>query len=122
VNVTPSNGASKSCGCLKKEKMAERARSQVTHGRTKTVEYQAYRDARDRCQKPNHPSYACYGGRGIKFLYKSFEEFFAIDYNTIRYRLRYGWSAEDALTRPSRSSKRRRGRTAQDREFGQPAK
>jgi hypothetical protein len=182
VGVNLRNGRSKSCGCLKKERMAERARSQVTHGRTRMPEYQAYRDARDRCRNPNSPSYAGYGARGIKFLYANFEEFFAdlgerppgtslercnnhghyqrsncrwttpveqannrrsnrlitvfsrtqtmarwarevgISYSVILQRINhYGWAFEDALTRPSRSLKRRRGRTAQDREFGQPA-
>jgi hypothetical protein len=45
------------------------------HGRTRTVEYQAYHQAQARCTNPNHPSWPNYGGRGIRFELTSFEEF-----------------------------------------------
>jgi len=41
-----------------------------------TPEYQAYHDARYRCTNPSHPKWNDYGGRGIKFLFTSFEQFF----------------------------------------------
>jgi hypothetical protein len=44
---------------------------------TKSPEYQAYRNARHRCENPNAQAYANYGGRGIKFLFETFEEFLA---------------------------------------------
>jgi hypothetical protein len=40
-------------------------------------ELSAYYAARSRCSKPKHPSYKNYGGRGIRFLFTSFAEFFA---------------------------------------------
>ena len=34
-----------------------------------------YYDAKYRCTKPNHKRFKDYGGRGIQFLFKSFEDF-----------------------------------------------
>lgn len=70
-------GNSKSCGCL----MREVARiNGTTHGQSVasfiTPEYRAYRNAKSRCETPGNSRYAIYGGRGIKFLFKNFEEFF----------------------------------------------
>ncbi len=44
---------------------------------THPVEYRAYHDARRRCTRPNCKDFPNYGGRGIKFLFSSFEAFFA---------------------------------------------
>jgi hypothetical protein len=41
------------------------------------VEYQAFQDAKKRCTNPRNKRWADYGGRGIKFLFTSFEQFFA---------------------------------------------
>ena len=41
-----------------------------------TSEYRAYQDAKIRCTNSGHKSFKDYGGRGIKFLFKSFEQFF----------------------------------------------
>lgn len=60
------NGGSRSCGCV-----------HTTNGMARTPEYHAYGHAKARCTNPNHPAWKNYGGRGIKFLYSSFEEFFA---------------------------------------------
>jgi len=38
-------------------------------------EWRSYNAARTRCKYPSQPGYKNYGGRGIKFLYKSFTEF-----------------------------------------------
>lgn len=45
-------------------------------GKKMTPVYRAYLNARQRC-RPNHKHYAYYGGRGIKFLFNSFEQWFA---------------------------------------------
>jgi hypothetical protein len=42
------------------------------------VEYRAYHDARRRCLNPKCADYPNYGGRGIQFLFASFEEFFDV--------------------------------------------
>jgi len=40
------------------------------------VEYQAFKDAKKRCTNPKNANWDNYGGRGIKFLFTSFEQFF----------------------------------------------
>jgi hypothetical protein len=44
---------------------------------TDTPEEHAYKGAKQRCTNPKHPKYPDYGGRGIKFLFTSFEQFYA---------------------------------------------
>jgi hypothetical protein len=68
------SGHTKSCGCLRIEKLAAR---QKTHGRSNTPEYISYSGAKNRCQNPNEPAFKNYGERGIKFLFESFEQFYA---------------------------------------------
>lgn len=58
----------KSCGCLKAE---------IQHGGSQSSEYGSYRAAKCRCQNPNDPAWKNYGGRGIEFRFKSFQEFYA---------------------------------------------
>lgn len=51
------------------------------HGQAKggkcTPEYQAYLHAKRLCENPHDRKFKYYGGRGIQFFFKSFEEFFA---------------------------------------------
>jgi hypothetical protein len=44
---------------------------------TKSPEYIAYKDAKGRCENPSDSAWKNYGARGIKFLFNTFEEFFA---------------------------------------------
>ena len=44
---------------------------------SKTPEYRAYMDAKNRCTNPNSARWYTHGGRGIKFLFTSFAEFFS---------------------------------------------
>ena len=44
---------------------------------TRFPEYRVYTEARQRCTNPNSWSWKQYGGRGIKFKFKSFWEFIA---------------------------------------------
>ena len=39
-------------------------------------EYNAWAGAKARCTNPNHHKYHRYGGRGIKMLFKTFEDFY----------------------------------------------
>jgi hypothetical protein len=65
-----------SCGCLAIELNIKRC---TTHGHcsrgVKSPEYRSYRHAKHRCNNPNNLAYDDYGGRGIKFLFDSFEQF-----------------------------------------------
>jgi len=46
-----------------------------THGLTDTRFYGIYGGIKSRCNNPNRVKYASYGNRGIKCLWKSFDEF-----------------------------------------------
>jgi len=66
-------GNTKSCGCLRTEKLKERAHilyqaahnAQVTHGMSRTRVYRIWKAMKGRCYNPNLPGYNYYGGRGI---------------------------------------------------------
>jgi hypothetical protein len=66
-------GKTKSCGCLSGEMKSQRSRR---HGMKGTPEYRSYSKAKSRCQNPNATQYEDWGGRGIKFLFGSFEDFY----------------------------------------------
>jgi hypothetical protein len=67
-------GIARSCGCLRKE-VARRSR--LSHGMSSSRVYTIYCAAKLRCGNPNNWNYAYYGGRGIRFLYTSFEQFYS---------------------------------------------
>lgn len=69
------SGNTKSCGCLLTPE--DRAKAATTHGSSNTPEYTSYHAAKKRCTNPKFKQFADYGGRGIEFRFKSFEEFFA---------------------------------------------
>lgn len=72
------NGSTVSCGCYQNEC---RIRRSVTHNESRkqqhTPEYKAYTGAKTRCKNSNIESFPSYGGRGIKFLFESYEDFLA---------------------------------------------
>lgn len=47
-----------------------------THGLSGTAEYRAFRNALYRCTNPDLPCWPAYGGRGIRFEFTSFENFY----------------------------------------------
>lgn len=49
----------------------------LTHGKSYGPECKAYYNAQYRCCNANCVAYSNYGGRGIKFLFNSFEDFYA---------------------------------------------
>ena len=60
------SGATKSCGCIRRAKLAEMAISrETTHGMSKTHLYYEYKRMLQRCYNLNNESYPNYGGRGI---------------------------------------------------------
>lgn len=69
-------GSQKSCGCLRDEQTAARAR---THGQSKTVLYGAWKSMKSRCLNPHASKYPRYGGRGITICERwlTFENFAA---------------------------------------------
>ena len=54
------SGASKSCGCLRKD-----TKSNLLHGEYGTRLHKSWSDMKGRCQNPNHQKWSYYGGRGI---------------------------------------------------------
>ena len=71
-------GHSKSCGCLQREKASRHGRSLATHGYTGSRTYESWSRMKQRCNNPNDPSYAGYGGDGVTICLEwtdSFETF-----------------------------------------------
>ncbi len=62
------SGHTKSCGCYSKDRA-------TTHNMSATRFNQTFRSIKQRCTNPNISKYHLYGGKGIKCLWKSFEEF-----------------------------------------------
>ena len=77
-------GHTKSCGCLRRESgrfhAARVHKSNVTHGKSKTLLYKVCVNMMSRCNNPRTEGYCSYGGRGIKFLFESAAE--AMEYIT----------------------------------------
>lgn len=71
------SGKTKSCGCLKAERMAEGIGKR--HGMYGTRENKSWSTMIERCTNPKAKSYPDYGGRGITVCERwlSFENFFA---------------------------------------------
>lgn len=71
------HGHTQSCGCLQKKRASESAKVKaVTHNKSYSREYTSYWAAHTRCNNSNHHNYFNYGGRGIEFRFKSFEDFY----------------------------------------------
>ncbi len=70
------SGATKSCGCLRKELITER---KTTHGMNKTSIYKTWVEMIRRCENSKRKDYPNYGGRGIRVCdnwRKSFQAFY----------------------------------------------
>jgi hypothetical protein len=69
------SGGTGSCGCRRYETMKIMPRH-MTHGMSGSTEYRIYQGAMNRCVNPKNNQYNNYGGRGIKFNFISFEQFY----------------------------------------------
>lgn len=67
------NNSIQSCGCHTSELIKKGV---TIHNMSKTIEYSSYHNAKMRCDNSNYKLFKDYGGRGIKFLFNSFEEFY----------------------------------------------
>jgi hypothetical protein len=65
-------GHTKSCGCLRKQRMTK-------HGMSRSPEYRSWVSMKQRCFNPRNPAYENYGGRGIIICeeWLCFEAYFA---------------------------------------------
>lgn len=60
------NGKTKSCGCVRKEKLSLIFKEKyTTHGLRNHKLYKIYKNIIERCEREKHKSYKDYGGRGI---------------------------------------------------------
>jgi hypothetical protein len=70
------NGDTKSCGCYMIDKNTE---SNITHGMSRSLEYNIWRGINRRCSNPGDKAYHYYGGKGITVCdqwLNSFEAFY----------------------------------------------
>lgn len=66
-------GHTTSCGCHLLERITKHGAARRTQH---FPEYNIYQAAKERCNNPNDRGYVNYGGRGIKFVFESFEQFY----------------------------------------------
>ena len=85
------SGASKSCGCLNKERTIEVS---TTHGMCHSKIYQTWCGIKARCYNPNNKYYKDYGGRGIS-IYPAWIDDFQAFYDYVSALEHYG---EDGYT------------------------
>lgn len=64
------SGASRSCGCLHKDRI-------TTHGRSNTRTYISWQMMKQRCLNPKYPEWHLYGGRGIDVHQPWIDSFFS---------------------------------------------
>ena len=67
------SGVTTSCGCIKHETIRQ---ARTKHGRSQSLEYSSYSNAKSRCNDESCGAYFKYGAKGVKFLFASFEQFF----------------------------------------------
>lgn len=98
-------GHTRSCGCLARNNGA----GNRTHGKSKTKLYHIFHAMHQRCYNPKFKWYCYYGGRGIKICQEWQGEMvrvtdlakeYGIHYDTLKNRIKSGWTLEEALTRP----------------------
>lgn len=70
-------GRSKSCGCLRNEKVAALGRKQATHNSSKTPLYRLWDSMKRRCENPKSKDFKWYGGKGVSVCeaWHDFSEF-----------------------------------------------
>lgn len=74
-NVTAKITKTKSCGCLNLENTKRTGFNNKTHGMSEDKFYYVYKTMRSRCGNPKSHKFYRYGARGIKCLWKRFEDF-----------------------------------------------
>lgn len=65
------SGATKSCGCLQKERVRSKLKKPEEQKATRSI----FSGMKSRCNDPNSRTFEFYGGRGIQVKYRNFEEF-----------------------------------------------
>jgi hypothetical protein len=70
--IALTSGVTVSCGCKRREGR------EVVHGESDSPEYRAYHGAKERCNVSSSKDYPRWGGKGIRFLFTSFEQFLSV--------------------------------------------
>lgn len=67
----------RSCGCLRLDKVEEMVRINVEngHGKSRSRLYSIWSNMKQRCYNEKHPEYSIYGGRGIKICNEWLRDF-----------------------------------------------
>lgn len=85
------DGATKSCGCLAREVRSAFKGTLPSQPFYNTKIYRAYYNMISRCNNKKHPRYDGWGGRGIRCLWSSFDEFKKDMYNSfLEHEKKYG--------------------------------
>lgn len=73
------SGKTQSCGCYHKEMASQAGVKRIKHGATRKGKhhplYGIWRGMKFRCENPNAEQFPNYGGRGIRVLWNSYEDF-----------------------------------------------
>ena len=72
ITASLTNGSTKSCGCLCKERIAQSNKDRASE-LTNTPAYISWKQMKQRCLNPNAPDYKNYGGRGVTICEKWFK-------------------------------------------------
>src|SRR4051812_40746052 len=56
-------GSTRSCGCFHLERVTNNPPKHITHGLSRTVEFEAWTAMKKRCYKPNNVGFYRYGAR-----------------------------------------------------------
>lgn len=73
------SGETVSCGCYQRESAAKKMSERITHGMSKSIEYETWSKMLQRCYNQKSHNYNDYGGRGITVCDRwrnSFENFY----------------------------------------------
>lgn len=90
----------KSCWCLSREtSKALMTKMSTKHWMYGTRFYAIYQHMWWRCNNPNYPSYSRYWWRGIKLVWKNFEEFMADMYESYRLHEEQHWEENTSIDR-----------------------
>ncbi len=86
-------GATTSCGCYRRERLAEVMSERKRDYDTRSAEYRCWQQIRQRCSNPNRPEYVNYGGRGIRVC-AEWEESFGAFFESVGRRPAKGYSID----------------------------
>jgi len=75
--ITGKASATSSCGCLRKERLRENRYDPTTHDLSNTKLYAVFQSMKHRCSNPNSQRFDYYGGKGVKVLWETVEDFVA---------------------------------------------